>query len=86
MPSSGDRQEFDGEDQSHFVADPVVSSTNHGSARNVIWVPKEETVSDTTIARIAGWRGPRLYEEAARRRPAELRWWLALYSSLPDPF
>ena len=33
------------------VADPVVSSTNHGSARNVIVVPSDETASATSRAR-----------------------------------
>ena len=35
-----------------FVADPVVASTNHGSASTVIDEPTDDTHSAATIARI----------------------------------
>ena len=33
-----------------LVADPVVRSTNHGSASDVIWEPVVETISATSSA------------------------------------
>jgi len=35
-----------------FVADPVVTRTNHGSANTVIDEPTDDTTSAATIARI----------------------------------